>query len=597
MTRKFAGATPELVFGNAGDAAFQRYGVKQLSVGNASFPTAFNIICDNTLWPFVMWDTGVPANPFFYIDINGKLNWGPKTAAADANLYRLSAQNLKTDSNFYSGLTFVSSGTGGATGFLFNPPASAIGYAFANTIQGESQARFAIDGNGSMSWGPGGSTARDTSFYRFNTAQLYTPGGLLWAGPSYYYPTAAGSTAIYSLVQGESQPRFRLDGSGAQYWGPGGSTPVDTNLYRISANQLGTDGTFTSNLGAAGTTAFQAPLLASSGYFAAVRQGGDSQWRFLIDCNGSFQWGPGGSTGVDTSLQRGGVAMLTVSNNLWAYGSLVSFLGNVNQVYLTNPGGNPGIFFGNANDTYISRTAVNTLQVNNNLVATGTIDGDMHQYTGDWAAGSYLDGDIAVVNGVAYLCVRPTSAAPSAWTPAPPQTAYGTGLPTNPVDGQEAILVDSVTNPSYQWKFRYNAGSTSAYKWEFIGGTSVYAEITTSETTTATVYSALTTAGPTITLPRAGDYEVEIGAYMGNANANVQAWMSYDIGATGAVDADALTVQENSSAGNVLANIARARRKTGLTAVALTAKYKCGSGGVTGSFASRWMRVTPVRVS
>jgi hypothetical protein len=47
---------------------------------------------------------------------------------------------------------------------------------------------------------------------------------------------------------------------------------------------------------------------------------------------------------------------------------------------------------------------------------------------------------------------------------------YGTSLPANPADGQEAILVDSLTNPTYQWRFRYNAGSTSAYKWEFIGG-------------------------------------------------------------------------------------------------------------------------------
>jgi PKD repeat protein len=48
---------------------------------------------------------------------------------------------------------------------------------------------------------------------------------------------------------------------------------------------------------------------------------------------------------------------------------------------------------------------------------------------------------------------------------------YGTTLPASPADGQEAILVDSTTNPSYQWRFRYNAGSSSAYKWEYVGGT------------------------------------------------------------------------------------------------------------------------------
>lgn len=47
---------------------------------------------------------------------------------------------------------------------------------------------------------------------------------------------------------------------------------------------------------------------------------------------------------------------------------------------------------------------------------------------------------------------------------------YGTTLPASPVDGQEFILVDSTTAPSYQWRLRYNAGSSSAYKWECIGG-------------------------------------------------------------------------------------------------------------------------------
>ena len=63
-------------------------------------------------------------------------------------------------------------------------------------------------------------------------------------------------------------------------------------------------------------------------------------------------------------------------------------------------------------------------------------------------------------------------------SPIPPSVAagsfsavyYGTTFPVSPADGQEAILVDSVTNPSYQWRFRYNAGSSSPYKWEFVGG-------------------------------------------------------------------------------------------------------------------------------
>jgi hypothetical protein len=47
-----------------------------------------------------------------------------------------------------------------------------------------------------------------------------------------------------------------------------------------------------------------------------------------------------------------------------------------------------------------------------------------------------------------------------------------TTLPS-PSHGLVALLVDSTTNPSYQWRFRYNANSTSPYKWEFVGGTPI----------------------------------------------------------------------------------------------------------------------------
>src|SRR4029077_16918092 len=50
--------------------------------------------------------------------------------------------------------------------------------------------------------------------------------------------------------------------------------------------------------------------------------------------------------------------------------------------------------------------------------------------------------------------------------------SYGTTLPASPVDGQEAILVDSVTNPTHQERFRFHAGRPTPYKWEFVGGPS-----------------------------------------------------------------------------------------------------------------------------
>jgi len=98
-------------------------------------------------------------------------------------------------------------------------------------------------------------------------------------------------------------------------------------------------------------------------------------------------------------------------------------------------------------------------------------------YDGDFAAGpTYKDGEVVVYNGVAYICVTPTTAAPIAWpggppaVPAYPRPSYVTTLPATPVDGQEVILVDSITAPTYTWHLRYNASSTYTWKWEFLGG-------------------------------------------------------------------------------------------------------------------------------
>lgn len=166
-----------------------------------------------------------------------------------------------------------------------------------------------------------------------------------------------------------------------------------------------------------------------------------------------------------------------------------------------------------------ARTVVVGDQIAATITAKTLTDAEDLIYDGDFAAGpTYMDGEIVVYNGVAYLCTKPTTAAPSAWPGGPTalqqvtaKPNYGTSLPAAPVDGQEAILVDSLTNPSYQWRFRYNAGSSSAYKWEFIGGAPLSAYWGVSA-----VYSApdnnmnpVPAAGTRITLPRAGDYFVE----------------------------------------------------------------------------------------
>ena len=176
-----------------------------------------------------------------------------------------------------------------------------------------------------------------------------------------------------------------------------------------------------------------------------------------------------------------------------------------------------------------------------------------------------------------------------AWAAPVTALGYATTLPGTPANGQETILVDSTTAPTYAWHLRYN--STLA-KWEFIGGRAAYAEVTTLEPTATTLgsYLALATAGPSIVIPVAGEYRVETGCRMVmNAAGQTGAFMSYDIGGTGAVDADAIRGFDGGTTDN---SLMRLRSKTGLTAVTLTAKYK--STGAHGNYGDRWMSVTPV---
>lgn len=166
----------------------------------------------------------------------------------------------------------------------------------------------------------------------------------------------------------------------------------------------------------------------------------------------------------------------------------------------------------------------------------------------------------------------------------------GTSLPSNPVDGQEFVLTDSLSAPTYAWHLRYIAAKSSN-KWQFIGGSPLYAEVTTSEGTTSGTYAALATAGPSVTLPIAGDYLVTNGALV-DSSGTVTARMSYDIGGTGAVDADSME-QQIPGTGQFAGS--RERKKAGLTAVTLTSKYK-SDGSATATFSNRWLRVIPIAV-
>lgn len=171
--------------------------------------------------------------------------------------------------------------------------------------------------------------------------------------------------------------------------------------------------------------------------------------------------------------------------------------------------------------------------------------------------------------------------------------SYGTSLPGSPFDQQQHVLVDNATAPTWSWLLQYVAAKSSN-KWVFLGGSAAYAEVATLESTTSATYVALTTAGPSVAIPVAGNYTVTVEATVNTVTSSGVCYMSYDIGGTGAVDADALYYDSGSASANGC-SVGRSKAKTGLTAVTLTAKYHA-DGTNSSSFEKRRMSVVPIAI-
>ena len=60
---------------------------------------------------------------------------------------------------------------------------------------------------------------------------------------------AAGDSSLGVRVSGDTVNRVQVDSNGKHQWGPGGSTAVDTDLYRSATGVLSTDNTLTATTG------------------------------------------------------------------------------------------------------------------------------------------------------------------------------------------------------------------------------------------------------------------------------------------------------------------------------------------------------------
>lgn len=183
-------------------------------------------------------DGDANASGRFFLRANGEHNWGDGTNF-DTNLYRSAADTLRTDDALQvtanqSGLPALLVTNNHAAGSGISAQIGTATNYLLRCIQatGDTQFRVIIDGNGKITWGSG-TVAGDTTLYRDAADRLATGSQI-----RVYRPTA--NTALSFQVGAEAQLRYYLTAAGQHNWGDG-TNPIDTNLYRKGADQLGTD--------------------------------------------------------------------------------------------------------------------------------------------------------------------------------------------------------------------------------------------------------------------------------------------------------------------------------------------------------------------
>lgn len=82
-------------------------------------------------------------------------------------------------------------------------------------------------------------------------------------------------------------------------------------------------------------------------------------------------------------------------------------------------------------------------------------------------------------------------------------------LPSSPVDGDEFFFVADVAN-GVVWRFRYRAASTSAHKWEFVGGADLLSGPVSGHFGAHNTGNTGSAGPAAITVPLAGDYDAMV---------------------------------------------------------------------------------------
>lgn len=173
----------------------------KIGLGNG-FPSARLDFTSALNWyPILGSNVAADSQKRWSVDADGNTQWGPGNAALDAFLKRVGAGQLRMD-------TYL--GVGG------DPVTTASVTALQSTSR--------------------------VGFYSSNseTSTTHTT--------PHFYALESGNTdsrLISAYMSGDTNPRFYAEMSGKLWWGAGGASALDVNLYRLSANNLKTDDSLT----------------------------------------------------------------------------------------------------------------------------------------------------------------------------------------------------------------------------------------------------------------------------------------------------------------------------------------------------------------
>lgn len=277
-----------------------------LKIGTSSQPGALYLYDTTTTAYKLQFFYSTDANPRYAVQTDGTTKWGPGGASAlDTVLYRSAAGRLD-----------LQSGSGTLDGILragkFLSFQAAGSQAFTNyLVSTDANPAYAIYGNGQLSWGVGGATALDTSLSRVAAGQLKVQGigtgqAILSVDPSggtygsqlsLVSRNSGSSTANYIYADPTSAYlEFVILGSSTSYY-RFFTGPTATEFARIQPDQ--------------GLT------IAPSSFGLRIMLGlSDAYATYRVDKNGLTQWGPGGSTAPDITLQRISAGVLQLTGTL-----------------------------------------------------------------------------------------------------------------------------------------------------------------------------------------------------------------------------------------------------------------------------------------